>query len=299
MNLLRQTIRLILKESTSTAISYTTHEDLLQKIKPLVDQAWLKVQADSVRRHPDHAIVLQRTRFVPVYPGTPLPKGVLSDANQAGELVSKCDDLFAKTRLGTKCRADGNLANPPTHNALYIDIIKCLNINALPTSGTYNYSESSIMSLMSHELAHGIDRLSSVAGSDQIRDMASGVIDDLFNSEAVNDKQEFLSQLEDRMIRAGAPDHDIDGALAVGGPAWDHYKAWFSNKNERVALAIQLANALDQASISGNDFISSNVYQVRNEIPNDVLSQDLIYVMYGLLADDIDDEVEQIQSLTL
>jgi hypothetical protein len=224
-------------------------------------------------------------------PGDPKPKGVLSGEYeiQTAEFVSKCDDLFATSRAGTKCRAEGNLANPPTHNAAYLDVEKALGISSLPASGVYRWTPSNVSDILMHELTHAVDILSSVTQGDQIRDSQDIVVTDLFDWDAMGDRQEFLDQLEDRLIRAGGSDDRIDDLLRFGSGAWDHYigAKWLTKRNEQVAVSISLASLLDEMGISGPDFIRLNLAD--DPITDDasgIIDYALVVLMYGLLDEE-------------
>ena len=286
-------VRTVLLESGSSdrkQIRYSSHAHLREVLRPLLQAAWEDARDDMISRFPAHRVVLGRTRFVPHYPGDPKPKGVFEiyDGNVVGQFLSQCDDLFATSRAGTKCRASGNLANPPTHNAVYLDVDKILHIKKLPGSGEINFFPSSVTDILRHEMLHAIDILSSVTHGDQIRDSQDVVLTELINWEALKSKQELLDQIEDRLIRAGGSDDGITEFLGHASQYWDHYVGgkWLTKRNELVAVVMALSSILEDMGLTGPEFLGLNIADESDEIKtasSGVLDYPIVMLMYGII----------------
>lgn len=284
--------RVILVEGQTRDVRYSSPSHLRDVLRPLLSSAWEDVRAEAIRRFPQHRVVLGRTRFVPIMPGDPKPKGVLSGEYeiQTAEFVSKCDDLFATTRAGTKCRAEGNLANPPTHNAIYADMVKILGLSGIPASGVFRWKPDDLEEILTHEMSHAIDRLSSVVQGEQIRDSQDQVVADIFDWDALKDRSHFMDQVEDRLIQAGASDDEIDRMLAGFGDAWDHYvkSGWLLRRGEQVATAIQLVSVLNTLGVSGKEFLEMNIADGSGDLSaacRGTLDYGIAMVYYGVLDD--------------
>ena len=300
MQLLRALIRESLLLEGIEMISYSSLDDLIKKIDARLRSIFETAKRDVKMQHPEHAKVLDRTRFVPVYDGTDVPLGVLDDDMSFAQFLSKCDGLFSGTRLGVQCRADGNKADPPTHNAMYLDVMGSLGLDDVPQSGNFSWSHDEfIRGIISHEFAHAIDALSQFTKDGKIRDVEEAVLLDLFDMDAVHDKETGKDNVTERMRAAGASDRDIEIAVGNFSIIWDDAHTWFESEIERSALAIQLATALDKAGITGPDFIRSNLIEIENEIDLTIINSGLLGLMYGTLSSSGADGIEQIQDAVL
>jgi hypothetical protein len=300
MQLLRSLIRECLLLEGKEEIKYNSMEDLLAKIDTKIWACFEKVRSDVKKSHPNLSKILDRTKFVPVYEGTPVPPGVLDEDDAYAQFVSKCDGLFSGTHLGIECRASGNNASPPTHNAMYLDVMLSLPLSDIPESGTFYWSHDDyICSIMSHEFSHAIDDLSQFNGDGKIEDVQEDVLLSLFDTDALEDIEVGKSNLSDRMKSAGSNEKDIETKVSNFSGTWEQVQSWLSKEYERAALAIQLATALDKAGMTGRDFIGSNLESIEGEIDESIISEDFITLMYGILSSDGIDGIESIKDAVL
>jgi hypothetical protein len=297
-------VRSLLLEEATRDVRYSSLEGLRDSLRSLIDSVWEGVREDAISRFPSHEVVLRRTRLVQVFSGAdPVPPGVLRDTDSQGaEFVSKCDDLFATTRGGTKCRAEGNLANPPTHNAVYLDVSGVLGLSSAPKSGTFRFRPDLVSDLLMHELSHAVDRLSSVVGGDRIRDSHASVVEEMFDDGAMRDRDTYLQQFEDRLIQAGGSDEGVARMMTAAGGRWDYYvgSGWLTRQRERVAAAIQLSSLLDQMGITGPEFLEMNLADDvgAQDEARGVIDFNVLLVLYGVLDSEGVDGLEQISDAT-
>ena len=315
MQILRQLIReqILIESDPATSsrheggwilIRYSSAQDLAEKLIPYVQVAWEKSRNEALRLYPEHKKVIERTRFVPFIRGvTQIPDAIFhretddSGSWAVAQFISKCNNLFTKSRIGVSCRAEGNLENPPTHNAIYLGIKEFFNItkeNDKPGSMWFT-GDDKIREAILHEFAHAIDMLSGVVGKGKLRNISSAEIDALIDDEALIDKEVGMQRVEDRMIAAGASDHLIDLAINNYSIYWDKLISWFSNDVEYTAAIIQFATVLSEKGVTGRDFIGSNIFDMNQELGSDILSHQVQFLLYGILEDSGIDEIEKIQ----
>jgi len=285
-------VRSVLSESAGERdIPYGSRQELYDALRPLVVQAWEEVREGAIRRFPSHAVVLGRTRFVPLFTSRDRRPSWLRMGSDdlAAKFVSQCDDLFATTRAGTQCRAAGNLADPPTHNAVYLDVVRSLGLDGLPPRGSYRWWAVDISDILMHEIAHAVDSLSSVVSGEQIRDSQDTVVGDIFDPDALGDKRHFMDQVEDRLIRSGASDDGIDGFLLGASRGWDHYvdSGWLRRRGEQVAILIQLVSYLDSVGVPASDFLLMDFEDPRLSAASaGLIDWTLVQVLYGLIDEE-------------
>ena len=286
-------VRSVLTESASEGdIPYGSRQELYDALRPLVVQVWEGVRESAIRRFPSHAVVLGRTRFVPLFTSRDSRPSWLKMGSSGivnAEFVSQCDDLFATTRAGTRCRASGNLADPPTHNAVYLDVVRSLGLDGLPPRGSYRWRGVGIEDTLMHEIAHAVDSLSSVVRGEQIRDSQDTVVGDIFDPDALGDKRHFMDQVEDRLIRSGASDDGIDRFLLGASRGWDHYvdSGWLRGRAEQVAILIQLVSYLDSVGVPASDFLRMDFEDPRLSAASaGLIDWALVCVLYGLIDEE-------------